>query len=91
MRLGNMGDLSCLELAREPFLPLTDTPRSGFPAARFCKAPVDCSFDPRAEGAMTTARPPISLVLLVLLVLLHILSYLSLCQRTPGSARVVTL
>ena len=48
--------------------PLTNTPPSEFPAAALWKAPLDCSFDPRAEGALDTARPPRSLALLVLLV-----------------------
>ena len=70
--LGNSGDLSCLELATEPSPPLSadgsstaDTPPSGFSAAGLGKAPLDCSFDPRAEGAMTTARPSLSILLLL--------------------------
>ena len=66
-RLGNPGDLSCLELATEPSPPhsadgssAADTPPSGFPAAGRWKAPLDCSVDPRAEGALTTARPPLT-------------------------------
>ena len=89
--LGNSGDLSCLQLATEPSPPhsadgpsAADSPPSGFPAAGLWKAPLDCSFDTRAEGAMATGRPPLSLVLLL------ILSCLSLCQRTAVSARVVT-
>ena len=72
-RLGNTGDLSCLEHATEPSPPRSadgssaaDTPPSGFPAAGLWKAPLDCSFYPRAGGALTTARPPLSLLLLLL-------------------------
>ena len=98
-RLGTTGDLSHLEHATEPSPPRSadgssaaNTLLSGFPAAGLWKAPLDCSFDPRAEGALTTARPPLSLalVLLALLGLLLILSCLFLCQRPAGSARVVT-
>ena len=96
-RLGNSGDLPCLDSLRS--LPLAhcadgysaaDTPPSGFPAAGLWKAPLDCSFHPRAEGALTTARPPLSLVLPVLLVLFLILSCLSLRPQAAVSARVVT-
>ena len=76
-RLGNSGDLPCLELATEPSPPhsadgssAADAPPSRFPAAVLWKPPLDCSFDPRAEGALTTARPPLSRVLRGLLVLL---------------------
>ena len=65
-RLRNAGNLSCLEHATETSAPrsadgssVADTP-SGFPAAGLWKAPLDCPFYPRAEGALTTARPPLS-------------------------------
>ena len=67
-RLGNTGDSSCLEHATKPSPPRSadgssaaDTPPSGFPAAGLWKALLDCSSDPRAEGALATARPPLSL------------------------------
>ena len=67
-RLGNTGDSSCLELATEPSPPRSaagssaaDAPPSGFPAAGLWEAPLDCSFDRRAEWALATARPPLSL------------------------------
>ena len=110
--LGNTGDSSCLEHATEPSPPRSadgsstaDTPPSGFPSAGFWKAPLDCFFYPRARGALTTARPPLSLLLLLLLLFttpffapvllaplgdLRILSCLSPCQRPAVSARVVT-
>ena len=69
-RVGNTGDLSCLEHATESSPPRSadgysaaDTPPSGFPAAGLLKAPLDCSFDTRAEGALTIARTPLSFVL----------------------------
>ena len=71
-RSGNTGDLSCIEHATEPSPPRSadgssaaDTPPSGFPAVGLWKAPLDCSFYPRAGGALTTARPPLSLLLLL--------------------------
>ena len=100
--LGEHGRLSCLEHATEPSPPRSadgssaaDIPPSGFSAAGLWKAPLDCSFYSRAEGALTTARPPLSLhLLLLLLAPLGVLpnpSCLSLCQRPAVSARVVTL
>ena len=62
--LGNSGDWSCLELAAEPSPPhdadgssAADTPPSGFPAVGRWKAPPDCSFDQRAEGALHNCSP----------------------------------
>ena len=100
--LGEHGRLSCLEHATEPSPPrfadgssAADTPPSGFSAAGFWKAPLNCPFYSRAGGALTTARPPLSLHLLLLLLaplgVLPNLSCLSLCQRPAVSARVVTL
>ena len=99
--LGEHRRLSCLEHATEPSPPRSadgssaaDTPPSGFSAAGLLKAPLDCSFYPRAGGALTTTRPPLSLHLLLLLLaplgVLSNLSCLSLCQRPAVSARVVT-
>ena len=45
------------------------------------EAPAGWSFDPSAEGAMTTARPPLSLI---------ICPCLSSCQRTTVLVHVVT-
>ena len=110
-RLGNTGDLSCLEHATEPSPPRSadgssagDIPPSGFPAAGLRKAPPDCSFYPRAGGALTTSRPPLSLPLNTSCHFSlpgtgasctsgsssHPVLSLSLCQRPAVSARVVT-
>ena len=103
--LGEHGRLSCLEHATELSPPRSadgssaaDTPPSGFSAAGLWKVPLDCSFHPRAEGALTTARPPLLQQQQQQLLLLHLalpgvllsLSCLSLCQRPAVSARVVT-
>ena len=100
--LGEHGRLSCLEHATEPSPPRSadgssaaDTPPSGFSAAGLWKVQLDCSFYSRAEGALTTARPPLSQQQLLLLLLeplgvLLNLSCLSLSRRPAVSARVVT-
>ena len=100
--LGEHGRLSFLEHATEPSPPRSadgssaaDTPPNGFSAAGLWKVPLDCSFRLRAEGALTTARPPLSQQQLLLLFLAHLgvllnLSCLSICHRPAVSARVVT-
>ena len=58
--LGEHGRLSCLEHATEPSPPRSAdgssaavTPPSGFSATGLWKDPLDCSFYPRAGGALT--------------------------------------
>ena len=60
--------------------------RGGYTAWRILRGwtqedPAGWSLDPSAEGALTTARPPLSLL---------ICPSLSLCHRTAVSVRVVT-
>ena len=90
-RLGNTGDLSCLEHATEPSPPRSadrssaaDTPPSGFPAAGLWKAPLDCSFYPRAGGALTTARPPLSLLTSLHWCFLHLWEFFPTCPVSPS-------
>ena len=90
-RYRNMGDFSCLEHATEPSPPRSadgssaaDTPTSGFPTAvGLWKAPLDCSLYQRAEGALTTARPPLSLTSLHWC-FLHLWEFFSSCPVSPS-------
>ena len=68
----------------------SDTPPSGFPAAGLWKAPLDCSFYPRAGGALTTAHPPLSLLLTSHFLpswhrcFLHLWEFFSSCPVSPS-------
>ena len=87
--LGELGRLSCLELATEPSPHSADGSsttaisiawqilRSGT-----SEGPAGWSFDPSAEGAMTTARPPLSLIICPCLSLLSTDYCLSPCCHT---------
>ena len=75
--LGELGRLSCLETRHGSFSS-TFRPRilrGGYIAWRILRSgtmqsPAGRSFDPSAEGAMTTARPPLSLIICLCLSLL---------------------
>ena len=58
--LGELGTLSCLVTRHGSF---TSTFRRRILRGGYTESPAGWSFDPSAEGAMTTARPPLSLII----------------------------
>ena len=85
--LGELGRLSRLETRHGAFSTFRQQIlRGGYIAWRILRSrtlegPAGWSFDPSAEGAMTAARPLLSL---------FICPWLSFCRRTAVSVRVVT-
>ena len=88
--LGELGRLSCLEPPRILLLHIapTDPLRRIYRLAdsrggTLVESPAGRSFDPSAEGAMTTARPPLSLLICPCLSLLSTDYCLRPCCHTP--------
>ena len=87
--LGELGRLSCLETHHGAFSSTfrRQILRGGYIAWRILhsgtlEGPAGWSFDPSAEGAMTTARPPLSLIICPCLYLLSTDYCLSPCCHT---------
>ena len=87
--LGELGTLSCMENRHGSFSSTFHRRvlRGGYiawriPRSRTLDGPAGWSFDPRAEGAMTTARPPRSYIICPCLSLLSTDCYLSPCCHT---------
>ena len=87
--LGELGRLSCLETRHGSFSSTFRRRilRGGYIAWRIIRggtseSPAGWSFDPNAEGAMTTARPPLSLIICPCLSLLSTEYSLSRCCHT---------
>ena len=86
--LGELGRLSCLETRHGAFSTLGRLILlGGYIAWRILRSgtlegPAGWSFDPSAEGAMTTARPPLSLIICPCLSLLSTDYCLSPCCHT---------
>ena len=86
--LGELGRLSCLETRHGAFSTFhRRILRGGYMAWRILRSgtlegPAGWSFDPSAEGAKTTARPPLSLIICPCLSLLSTVSCLSPCCHT---------
>ena len=76
-------------------IPPTDPPRRIYRLAdsrgRTLESPAGRSFDPSAEGAMTTARPPLSLIICPCLSLLSTDYCLNPCCHTHSAAVVLTV
>ena len=77
--LGELGRMSCLETRRGAF---SSTFRRRILRGGYIESPAGWSFDPSAEGAMTTARPPLSLIICPCLSLLSTDYRLSPCCHT---------
>ena len=89
--LGELGRLSCLETRHGAFSSTfrRRIRRGGYIARQILRmgtleGPAAWSFDPSAEGAMTTARPPLSLIICPCLSLLSTDYCLSPCCHTLG-------
>ena len=89
-KLGELGRLSCLVTRHGSFSSTFRRRilRGGYIAGRILRggtleSPAGWSFDPSAEGATTTARPPLSLVICPCLSLLSTDYCLSPCCHTP--------
>ena len=99
--LGELGRLSCLETRHGSFSTFRRRiPRGGYIAWRNIRSgtlesPAGWSFDPSAEGAMTTARPPVSLIICPCLSLLStdysLSSYCHTLRRCSLTVRALCL
>ena len=101
-RLGELGRLSCLETRHGSFSCTFRRRilRGGYIAWRVLRGgtlerPAGWSFDPSAEGAMTTARPPVSLIICPCLSLLStdysLSSYCHTLRRCSLTVRALCL
>ena len=86
--LGELGRLSCLETRHGSFSTLRRRIlRGGYIAWRILRggtleSPAEWSFDPSAEGSMTAAHPPLSLIICPCLSLMSTDYCLSSCCHT---------
>ena len=87
--LGELGRMSCLETRHGAFSTFNRRIlRGGYIAWRILRSgtlegPAGWSFDPNAEGAMTTARTPLSLVICLCISFLSTDCCLSPSSHTP--------